>query len=57
MSDLQCAVTVLVAAAAPEQAPALVASVAQQRVASVWCSDEEDAVGTAGTAADGWACS
>ena len=52
MSDLQCAVTVLVAAAAPDQAPALVASVAHQRVASVWCSDEEDAVGTARLAAD-----
>jgi len=52
MSDLQCAVTVLAAAAAPEHAPALMASVAHQRVASVWCSDEEDAIGTAGAAAD-----
>ncbi len=47
MSDLQCAVTVLVADAGGERAAELAASVADLRVASVWCSADSTAVRTA----------
>jgi probable phosphoglycerate mutase len=43
MSDLQCAVTVLVADVGVEQARRLAAVVADRRVASVWCGADDDA--------------